>query len=287
MAKSTQQPELVFSVDKSSNELSCYHYGKQACPPSNSYGPAKRNYYLIHFVTEGKGTYTVGDKTFHLHKNEAFLIRPNEETIYQADAKEPWEYYFVAFHGTVAERIVDEIDWIDGYIIRPANYQSVRKVMRNIHSIKKQDLCGEYMVIGNIYILLAHLVQESNRNKLDVTKYAKEDSLNKAIDFIKNNYDKGIRIPDIANEVNMHRVSLYRLFKERLNISVEEYVQNYRMDKAIVTLLNSDLSITEIAASVGMFDYPHFCRQFKRYYGFTPSQYRKQFSQKGKDKDKK
>ena len=81
MAKSTQQPELVFSVDKSSNELSCYHYGKQACPPSNSYGPAKRNYYLIHFVTEGKGTYTVGDKTFHLHKNEAFLIRPNEETI--------------------------------------------------------------------------------------------------------------------------------------------------------------------------------------------------------------
>ena len=111
-------------------------------------------------------------------------------------------------------------------------------------------------------------------------------ALNKAIDFIRNNYDKGIRIPDIANEVNMHRVSLYRLFKERLNISVEEYIQNYRMDKAVFILLNSDLSITEIAVRVGMSDYPHFCRQFKKYYGFTPSEYRKQFAIKGKDEKK-
>lgn len=286
MAKSTKQPEIVFSADKSSNELSCYHYGKQACPPLNSYGPAKRNYYLIHFITAGKGKYTVGGKTFYLGKNEGFLIRPNEETFYQADEKEPWEYYFVAFHGTEAERIVDEIDWIDGYIIRPTNYQSVRKVMRTMHSIKKQDLWGEYMVIGNIYILLANLIQESKRSKGAASKYEKEDSLNKAIDYIKNNYDKGIRIPDIANEVNMHRVSLYRLFKERLNISVEEYIQNYRMDKAVFTLLNSDLSITEIAARVGMSDYPHFCRQFKKYYGFTPSEYRKAFAIKDKDEKK-
>jgi AraC-like DNA-binding protein len=78
----------------------------------------------------------------------------------------------------------------------------------------------------------------------------------------------------------MHRVSLYRLFKDYLNVSVENYLQNYRMDKAVFLLQNSDLSVTEICTRVGMSDYPHFCRQFKRHFGFTPSAYRKLFAPK-------
>ncbi|MBR4943291.1 MAG: helix-turn-helix transcriptional regulator, partial [Clostridia bacterium] len=92
--------------------------------------------------------------------------------------------------------------------------------------------------------------------------------------------ERGIRVSDIADEVNMHRVSLYRLFKECLNVSVEKYLQNYRMDRAAFLLLNSDLSVTEICANVGMFDYPHFCRQFKLHFNFTPLEYRKFFSDK-------
>lgn len=280
MEKRNAYPEVFFPADKNSNELSFYHYGKHTCLPSNQYGPTKRDYYLLHFITSGKGKYTVGGKTFHLQKNEGFLIRPNEETFYQADAEEPWEYYFVAFHGTIAEKMVSAVDWVDGYIIRPKNYQTIRAIMRSIHSVKKPEFWGEYMVLGNIYMLWGNLIKESERNRSEGIKSAKEDLLNKAIDYIKKNYERGIRISDIANEVNMHRVSLYRLFKECLNISVEKYLQNYRMDRAAYLLLNSDWSVTEVCTRVGMFDYPHFCRQFKRYFGFTPSEYRKSFPEK-------
>lgn len=280
MKKGKQLPEVFFPVDKYSNELSLYHYGKHVCLPSNHYGPSKRNYYLLHFITEGKGTYTVGGKTFHLQKNEGFLIRPNEETFYQADEEEPWEYYFIAFHGMIAEQMVDAVDWIDGYVIRPQNYQAIRLAMRSIHAVKKPELWGEYTVLGNVYILFGNLIKESEKNKMEEIKTAQEDSLNKAIDFIKKNYERGIRVSDIADEVNMHRVSLYRLFKECLNVSVEKYLQNYRMDKAVFLLQNSDLPVTEICMRVGMCDYPHFCRQFKRHFGFTPSEYRRLFARK-------
>jgi AraC-like DNA-binding protein len=280
MAKGKQFPEVFFPVGKNSNELSLYHYGKHGCLPGNSYGPNKRDYYLLHFVASGKGVYKVGGKTFHLQKNEGFLIRPNEETFYQADVGEPWEYYFVAFHGTIAEKMVNAVDWIDGYVIRPQNYQSIRSIMRAIYSVKKPDLWGEYMALGNLYMLWANLIKESERNKETELPSAQEDLLNKAIDYIKKNYERGIRVSDIANAINVHRVSLYRLFKECLNVSVEKYLQNYRMDKAVSLLQNTDLSVTEICARVGMFDYPHFCRQFKRHFGFTPSEYRKQFVSK-------
>ena len=280
MEKGNQLPEVIFPGDKKSNELSIHHYGKHTCLPSSMYGPTKRDYYLLHFITSGKGKYVVGGRTFYLQKNEAFLIRPNEKTFYQADPEEPWEYYFVAFHGMEAERMVALVDWIDGYIVRPKNYQSIRSIMRSINAVKKPDLWGEYMVLGNSYVLLANLIKESEQNKTEGIKSAKEDLLNKAIDFIKKNYERGIRVSDIADEVNMHRVSLYRLFKECLNVSVEKYLQNYRMDKAVFLLLNSDLSVTEICSNVGMFDYPHFCRQFKLRFGFTPLEYRKSFSKK-------
>ena len=280
MGKGKQFPEVFFPIDKSSNELSLYHYGKHVCLPENCYGPNRRDYYLFHFVTEGKGKYVVGDKTFQVQKNEGFLIRPNEETFYKADKEEPWEYYFVAFHGTIAEKMVNAVDWIDGYVIRPQNYQSIRSIMRSIYAVKKPELWGEYMVLGNMYMLWSNLIKESAQNKLAEVKSGQEELLNKAIDFIKKNYEQGIRVADIANEVNMHRVSLYRLFKDCLNVSVEKYLQNYRMDKAVFLLQNSDLSVMEICMSVGMSDYPHFCRQFKRHFGFTPSEYRKLFASK-------
>lgn len=280
MGKGKQLPEVFFPAEKNSNELSLYHYGRHDCLPLNEYGPAKRDYYLLHFIADGKGTYTVKGKTFHLEKNEIFLIRPNEETFYQADQEEPWEYYFVAFHGTHADNMIRAVDWIDGYIARPKNYQVIRSIMRSMYAVKKPMSWGEYMVLGNLYMLLANLVKESNQNKTDDLKTSQEDALNKAIDFIKKNYEHGILVSDIADAVNMHRVSLYRLFKECLNVSVEQYLQNYRMDKAVALLQNFDISVMDICIRVGMSDYPHFCRQFKRHFGFTPSEYRKLFSRK-------
>ena len=161
MGKGKKLPEVFFPVEKNSNELSLYHYGRHDCLPTSEYGPAKRDYYLLHFIADGKGTYTVKGKTFHLEKNEIFLIRPNEETFYRADEEEPWEYYFVAFHGIHAEKMVRAVDWIDGYIARPKNHQFVKSIMRSIYAVKKPAVWGEYMVLGNLYMLLANLVKET------------------------------------------------------------------------------------------------------------------------------
>lgn len=280
MSKRMQQPEVIFPTDKNSNELAFYHYGKHACCAKSFFGPSKRDYYLLHFVISGKGEYCVGDKRFTVEKNQGFLIRPNEETYYEADANDPWEYYFVAFHGTVASQIIDTVDWEDGYIIKPQNFQSVRALMKRICSIKKPDSGGEYIVLGNLYILLGALAKESSIKKTQMRTNEREEILNKAIDYIKRNYASGMKCVDIATAVNMHRASLYRLFKDMMNISIEKYLQNYRMDRAVYLLLNTEESTSEIATQVGMFDYPHFCRQFKKYYGFTPSEYRKKFVRK-------
>lgn len=280
MSGRTKLPEVVFPENRISNELSFYHYGKHACLPSNSYGPSERDYYLFHFVTKGKGVYKCNNKIWHIEENQGFLIRPHEETFYQADEKDPWMYYFVAFHGTLAEKIVDTINWIDGYVINPENPLAIKRIMKAICASKDYSVGGgyEYAVIGNIYLLFAELAKNGVLTRSLKPESEKLNILNVAIDYIHNNYASELSVAEIADRVNVHRSNLYRLFKEQLGISAIKYVQNYRMDKSVYYIINTDMPICEVAENVGINDYPHFCKQFKKYYGFTPTDYRKRFS---------
>ena len=103
-------PEEIQMADefKSSNKvkersvvsLSVYNVGNQKCTPGYEWGPGIRDHYLIHYVSSGKGTYTVHGITYELEAGDAFLVRPNTEISYRADNKEPWTYYWVGFAGT-------------------------------------------------------------------------------------------------------------------------------------------------------------------------------------------
>ena len=152
--------------------------------------------------------------------------------------------------------------------------------MKNICHNRKNGIWNDYMVLGNAYRLVGALIKSGKKGTSIGMTDEKDVLLNKAIEFIKENYSEDLSVQSVAHAVNMHRVSLYRLFKEKLNLSIEKYIQNYRMSKAAYLLTNSDLSIQRIGESVGLFDYPHFCRQFKKYYNFTPGEYRKHFSKK-------
>jgi two-component system response regulator YesN len=149
-----------------------------------------------------------------------------------------------------------------------------------MYSIKKLEKWSECKIIGDIYSLISALIKEGRTADANAQSREKTSVLNDAIEYIRNNYDKDISVEDIAKKVNVHRTNLYRLFKEKFDISVIKYLKNYRLDIAASLLVNSDLTAYEISEKVGMTDYPHFSKQFKASYRFTPTTYRKKF--KGK-----
>lgn len=54
--------------------------GIEECDPGHSYGPISRDEYLLHYVIDGEGIFQSDGKTYHIGKNEAFLIYPSETT---------------------------------------------------------------------------------------------------------------------------------------------------------------------------------------------------------------
>ncbi len=69
----------------------------------------RREYHFIHFVKEGKGTLTIEGHTFHIHKNQCFIVPAGEVSLYAADKKDPWKYSWIGFLGIESGRYVQQL----------------------------------------------------------------------------------------------------------------------------------------------------------------------------------
>lgn len=93
--------------------------------------------------------------------------------------------------------------------------------------------------------------------------------------IIKNNIDNSnFSVEDLAEKLFISRVQLYRKIKAILDVSISDYIQNIRLEKAKTLLLESALSISEIAYSCGFSSPNYFSTSFKNKYGKSPKSYK-------------
>ena len=97
-------------------------------------------------------------------------------------------------------------------------------------------------------------------------------SINEKID--EHIEDSQFSVEHLADELKISRVQLYRKVKALLGISISEYINDKRLSKAKNYLLDSQLSISEIAYNVGYSSPGYFSTSFKNKYGITPNSFR-------------
>lgn len=101
------------SFETESNEgLVVANCGCSKTEPLHSFGPALKPNYVIHFVLNGKGRFSIGGQKYELESGSGFLIPPGELAFYQADEQEPWTYIWVGFTGNKAKNILMKWDYL-------------------------------------------------------------------------------------------------------------------------------------------------------------------------------
>lgn len=96
------------------------------------------------------------------------------------------------------------------------------------------------------------------------------------IALMKHDPRRALPLSRLAESVNLSPTRLCYLFKAETGTPPARYLRELRMQDATTLLANTFLSVKEIIAQVGFTDESHFVRDFKRIYGVTPTQYRKQ-----------
>jgi YesN/AraC family two-component response regulator len=90
-------------------------------------------------------------------------------------------------------------------------------------------------------------------------------------------YHDDIQITDIAYHVGVHPNYLSLIFKEEIGITPKKYLSNLKLKKAKELITETTEPINIIASSVGFNDALAFSKFFKKEFGISPSQYRKEF----------
>lgn len=252
----------------------CY-CGYARCRSLHSYGPAVRPNYIIHYILEGKGSYSVGGTKYELEAGQGFLIEPGALTFYQADQADPWTYLWVGFDGKRAADYLRGMGLGENRLIyRSSRGESLEMAVREMLRHNTYTAADQFVLEGLLYSFFGALSEE-----LDVmsAREAEMGSLyvRKAVEFIQDNFCNPINITDIADYVCINRSYLYTLFQRELSVSPKEYLANYRLTRASELLLITDLSVESVALSCGYSDPLVFSKSFKAKNGVTPTQYRK------------
>lgn len=254
----------IYPDNSGFSDLSIVLAGSHHCPPGHSYGPAVRNYYLIHFITSGKGVFRTADKEYLLEKHQGFLICPNEINYYEADLHDPWSYSWIGFKGLSASYLLDRAGLQPDH---PIFYEpEVQNIFSSIGKCSELKSGKELYLLSILYAFFALLSKNTPQKRISYAIQASE--------FILANLDNEIHISDVASHLGIDRRYLSQLFRREYQMSPQQFIISHRMERAKFLLKNTSLNIQQVAASVGYNDALGFSRIFHKYTGMSPSCYK-------------
>ena len=231
--------------------------GVQQCKKDYTYGPVMRRYYIIEYVLNGCGEYTVNGQVFKVKKGEAFVIRPYEAHLLRADKSDPLEYVWIGFSTDLAiPKPLAEHYVFDG--------APIADIFLRLADTSHRRSCAEYATM--IYGIFARLYSLQ-----DITSKQSNDPIDEAVDIIRKEYAT-ITVGELARRLYMNRSYFGARFRQRIGRSPKQYIDETRLSTAAMMISELGYTVTQAALATGYSDIMSFSRAYKKHFGISPRQ---------------
>ncbi|XEC93604.1 helix-turn-helix domain-containing protein [Paenibacillus tarimensis] len=265
------------SIERGS--LNVLFTGESQTTPSHRLGPKVYDFYLMHYVLSGKGTFTCMQTDYEVKPGQTFLIEPEQLVSYVSDEADPWHYRWVAFAGTEAAALVKSVGFSAANPV--ADSEGNRRMglwFRRIQeTFRKRRTSSHLQSAGYLQLLLAELQEAMADRSPESLRPGGEGErlIQQIVHYLSTQYAEPISIERMAESLGYNRAYLSRIFKQRTGMTPVTFLLKLRIDKARQLLRERlELTVEQIAASVGFQDPLYFSKQFRRLYGMAPTAYR-------------
>lgn len=256
-------------------------------------GGIQEDVVILHFVCKGKtqvnrrgASYSVdmiantnnlfcgmGDKNKHLlnehQQNEYFRIYIPYDYIHSMTPQYPDVF------GTLSQLIDNQCP-----ILRDGHLTTTMEMNQLIEQIKN---CQDMGSLAPLYfetkvheLLILQIQQINKQDHIDCNCYIHyQEQINEARNIIENNFLNPPTICELAKMVSMSETVLKASFKLFFGATIYGYLFNFRMNIARKLLSDNSITVAEIASKSGYEYSSHFTTAFKRRFGLSPVEYRK------------
>jgi YesN/AraC family two-component response regulator len=193
---------------------------------------------------------------------------------YYPSKEDPWHYIYLRLRGNDLEKAFSDHGFGKGITIR--HFEDVQKLLhilalyRDIKDINDTD--ARKIIANSVFLLFGKQISEPKSKSVQHAEQIK--------DHIDKYYYKRITVEEIAGKFYLNKNYLRTVFVNHIGISPKQYLQKVRMERSAFLLTTTNEDISLIANSVGYEDPLLFSKMFKRYYGISPSEYRRKTGKK-------
>ncbi|MCQ2080650.1 MAG: AraC family transcriptional regulator [Lachnospiraceae bacterium] len=248
------------------------------------------DYYEFYFFIGGDVTMSIGNKHFNLTPGELVLIPPgvphyaiinDENKYYQRFVfwiskeycnqliKTSQNYGYIMQAATINKHYIFHFDTFQFNAIQAKIFGLIQEM--------QQDRFGKN---AKLRLCVCDLILDLNRMAYEYEhprKSSKDTSLyEKLVTYIDSHItDHDLSLESIAGNFYLNKYHISHAFKDSLGISLHQYIIKQRLDLFKDYACNND-NLAEVAITCGFSDYSNFYKAFKKEYGISPTEYKKE-----------
>lgn len=142
-----------------------------------------------------------------------------------------------------------------------------------INEFATMDTGYKMYIKGQLFTIFTHLMRNYQQENILLSKQAIKmlNIIKTSLLFIESNYQNDITLDEICANVNLSKYYFCRIFKDTVGKSPIEYLNLYRVNRAIDLLENGKHNVSETAELCGFNSINYFCKVFKKYKDVLPS----------------
>lgn len=251
----------------------------------------KHTYFEIIFILKGNGMHNVNGNTFRYTNGDVFLLGP--EDYHHFAIHEVTEFCFIRFQESIPKQPVGDVD---------SPWQPIIKTLLTTASQSRGSIVADSQEKQKLHDLLRVLEAEYERQQSEYFAIIRDSILRSMLMILARNLFTQTRTRPVVNNsveailmyIRQHiyqpealsidhladvfhyapaYISLF--FKKQTGESLKQYIIKHKIKLLEARLLYSPLTLAQIADEFGYTDESHFCKQFKKYAGCTPTAFRR------------
>ena len=242
-------------------------------------------YHELYYIAEGRCSVFIGQRTYRLQTGDFALIPAG--TLHKTDFTSHGQNtkYVISFSTDTAKKIdafleakVAETEFRAGKIKAPVQRQEaiLLQVNRMLYEFENQPALGRSLCMTLLAELLISLHRyRDGQEENDGNEDTSHSRMREVAAYLCEHAGEQITLTEVAAHFAVSPSHLSRVFHQETGFGVREYLIQYRIRQACDLLLNSGLTVTQIADRCGFSDSNYFGDAFKKATGLSPREYRK------------
>lgn len=239
--------------------------------------PHSHSFLELFYVIAGSGKFLLNDEYVDIKADDLIIVNPNTVHTETSKGEQALEYIVLGIEG---------VNFLDNQNVKIYNYHEYKhEVLFYIKTLmlemKNQDQYSQDAIQSLLEILFINMIRRTNDELQFINLTSKKASKECAFveRYINEHFKENITLDDLAELTFLNKYYLVHSFKKYKGQSPIDYMIARRIDEAKMLLETTDLSINDVASSVGYANQSYFSQAFLKHNGKSPKQYRKDFSQ--------